>query len=341
MADELMNMVDAHLAWQAGAEDQRSVRPSLDKQPSAGTLIVDWDGTGVPIVSRRNKATEEPLTRRVEVETKLEALQARVKSRHLAKEHHCQERTRASQAKRVKHEQDSFQPTAQSRYVVPLSLTSQDRRKERSKLPVRHDAAHSRGRYSHPHHTHAQERENARPSYNQNTYGRAPSNYKSTHAVDCTSHAPTLRSRSRTSSTTAHYHRSPSAPRSTEVQYHHSPSSGHQIRYSAGQNLVKGYDPPTAFAYDYNGQIVHVHRDTDELRQLSGHSDYIEVPAETWVPDVPVKLVGSEKALPDVPEKQGKAVDKVFEFVQKVLRKLDKMGIMGKFKRGKEGGRRG
>jgi hypothetical protein len=46
MADELMNMVDEHLAWQSAIE--------LQRRASVGTLIVDWDGVGEMRVHRRD-----------------------------------------------------------------------------------------------------------------------------------------------------------------------------------------------------------------------------------------------------------------------------------------------
>jgi hypothetical protein len=41
MADDIMNLVDEHLAWQVEAEERE-----LQRRGSVGTLIVDWDGTG-------------------------------------------------------------------------------------------------------------------------------------------------------------------------------------------------------------------------------------------------------------------------------------------------------
>jgi hypothetical protein len=41
MANEIMSLVDEHLAWQVEAEEREQQR-----RGSVGTLIVDWDGTG-------------------------------------------------------------------------------------------------------------------------------------------------------------------------------------------------------------------------------------------------------------------------------------------------------
>src|SRR4051812_43566452 len=106
MATELLEMVEEHLAWQANAPEHY-----LKRQVSTGTLIVDWDGTGAPVISKRNKVIVEPLGRRIEVETKPEVLQARIN------------------------------PRRRSRYVTPLPLlTQQDQSMGRNKAIQRHDS---------------------------------------------------------------------------------------------------------------------------------------------------------------------------------------------------------
>jgi len=317
MADELMNMVDEHLAW----TDTQQHR--LSKQGSVGTLIVDYDGTGPPAIFYR-KIVTEPLSRKVEIETAPEVLQASVKPRRSSKERHYQEPTRASQAKRVPCDRSPSQSKAQPQNDLAPPLL--DKGKGKARAPQRYDSVHSnqptgtssaRVRPLHPHRAPPQAQDNLCRTYDENTHGLAPSNYKS--------------------SRTSNYDVRPlSLPRSmsTTVQYHRDDADGLQVRYSASQNVVKGYDPATEYTYDYNGCVVHVHRDAE--RRHSGCSEYFEVPAEKWVADVPVLVKPSapmKKALPNLPREAVPAKQhKVVEFVKRLLGKLDEMGIMGKFR---------
>lgn len=54
VADDLMQMIDEHLAWQ-------TEQAALHRSASRETLLVDWDGNGVPQVSYRNHQQEAPI----------------------------------------------------------------------------------------------------------------------------------------------------------------------------------------------------------------------------------------------------------------------------------------
>jgi hypothetical protein len=101
------------------------------------------------------------------------------------------------------------------------------------------------------------------------------------------------------------------------------------MRYSPSQHIVTGFDPASKFEYDYNGRVVHVHR--DQGSQESGVSEYFNVPAESYAPNVPVVVVDQPLRGSGVRRDEVK-VHMVVKFVQKVLRKLEEAGVMGKFR---------
>jgi hypothetical protein len=100
---------------------------------------------------------------------------------------------------------------------------------------------------------------------------------------------------------------------------------------------VHGYDPDTDFDYDYNGQIVHVHRSPTQS-SASWYSEYYKVDADTYTSTGPIKVV--DKELPDLPRASlthvTKKRDKVVIFVKALLKKLDGMGVLGQMKMEKE-----
>jgi hypothetical protein len=100
---------------------------------------------------------------------------------------------------------------------------------------------------------------------------------------------------------------------------------------------VRGYDPDTEYDYDYNGQVVHVHRSPTQS-SASRYSEYYKVDADTYTSTSPIKVV--DKELPDLPRAslthEAKKRDKVVAFVKGLLRKLDGMGVLGRMRMEKE-----
>jgi hypothetical protein len=140
-------------------------------------------------------------------------------------------------------------------------------------------------------------------------------------------------SRSRTSSTSVHFHRPPST--SDSIKVHYSPRT----------NTATGVDPATHFAYDYNGQIVHVYRD-----ESPAVNEYWHVPVETYRSGMPIVEVSGpkvnrkgekkEKRLPALPVGIQGMKSKVLGFVKTLFAKLDRMGVLGRMKREREKTRR-
>ena len=90
-----------------------------------------------------------------------------------------------------------------------------------------------------------------------------------------------------------------------------------------------GYDASTDFMYTYNRRIVHVHRDAE--KRSSHHSEYCVIDAEEYDPEGP--LVIDPSLISPVEQKKR---DRFVGFVQKLLRKFDRLGIMKEL--GKSGG---
>ncbi|KAJ4372988.1 hypothetical protein N0V83_003279 [Neocucurbitaria cava] len=119
-----------------------------------------------------------------------------------------------------------------------------------------------------------------------------------------------------------------------EVTYqpHHFSPTTQRVR----SPCVAGYDPRTAFSYKYNGRVMHVHRDTPAVRNprfsdSSAYSEYYAVDADKYVSGVPLKVVDDDDD-DDGKVEGGKAKkrERVVGFVQKVLGKLDGLGVMKK-----------
>jgi hypothetical protein len=91
-----------------------------------------------------------------------------------------------------------------------------------------------------------------------------------------------------------------------------------------GKLYVKGYDPASRFQYDYDGAVVHLHREA-RGRPASAHSDYYHVDAEAWSPRRQLIPKASEDDLVIERKKRHRAV----EFVQNLLRKMDAFGYLG------------
>jgi hypothetical protein len=89
-----------------------------------------------------------------------------------------------------------------------------------------------------------------------------------------------------------------------------------------GKLYVKGYDTESRFKYDYDGAVVHLHRDAE--RPNSRHSDYYHVDVESWSPRRRLVPKASEDDLVIERKKRHRAVD----FVQNLLRKMDAFGYL-------------
>jgi hypothetical protein len=259
MADEIVNLIDQHLAWQESFEERERGR-----RGSTGTLIVDWDGVGDMRVHQRSD-----------------------------NEHQDQHQSRANQ-------------------------TSQAPR-QHPRLHFQAPTHASQARFQQP-----QPRVQRRPQASSRS--SSLSRYKATTASTMTSQAP---SRHDSFLSTHHHHDTQAAYTSFLSIHRPRPFSTNnlQVHYNTATNTVHGHDPSTAFAYDYNGRIVHVHREA--ARPSSQVSEYYHVPVETYRAGAELEIV--DKALPRLAE-ESKKREKAVRFVQKVLWRLDGLGILGKMR---------
>ncbi|OAL45579.1 hypothetical protein IQ07DRAFT_648266 [Pyrenochaeta sp. DS3sAY3a] len=179
---DLNQLIDEHLAWQVHSE---RVRPA-----SAGTMIVDWDGTGAPAVSWREAEESD----------------GRAESR-----------------------KDSFM-TASVGEADKMKASGFEEARERR----RRDRA-GQGDASQRH---------LRP--------RPQDLYADETGLWATYHSGNLQPSSASASV-------PSLSLSTTPAQRHVRTHNHTAHNHTAPHIA-GYDPSTAFEYDYNGRIMHIHR---------------------------------------------------------------------------------
>jgi hypothetical protein len=91
---------------------------------------------------------------------------------------------------------------------------------------------------------------------------------------------------------------------------------------------VEGFDEDTGFAYDYDGNCFHVHRSRPSSVE-SQYSEYYQLDATAYSPTTALLVV--EKDLPALPSERRRR-DKVVGFIDRVLKKLNDLGLMKKLK---------
>jgi len=104
---------------------------------------------------------------------------------------------------------------------------------------------------------------------------------------------------------------------------------------------VAGYDASAYLSYDYDGRVVHVHRRGQQQQhgkssaRLSAHSDYFSMDLEKYSRGVEVQMAGGEEDEDGDNDEVGsrkKSRRSVGKFVEKVLYKLEEMGILWRLK---------
>jgi hypothetical protein len=287
---DLMAMVDEHLASWITQTDC-----PIDRPPSSGTMIVDWDGSGEPVISYRKKEAAEPL-----VPAPGPAPRPLAPSREPSQ-------ARASTSSRVpaKGRQD---PSVYKRKPLPAVPSVQDSMRELHQGPQRKPST------SHQH----------------------PERYDS---VLSQARTPlSLPPQQRTQAPPAPRPTVPSLlpPAAPQNPNKYVTADGFSAtyrlpRFSTSLNAqrpayVRGRDASTEYEYDYDGYIVHVHRSSPSKR--SDHSDYYAVDVESYHPQATLDVSDERKKDEQVARKHGS----VLRFVEKVLCKLDGLGLMGKLR---------
>jgi hypothetical protein len=287
---ELMAMVDEHLAWTTQA-----VRPT-----SQGTMIVDWDGTGQPIVSYRKTEPEEvPAAVQTRAPAPLRtASQTRVPSRVPSRP--------ASSRIPVQGRQD---PSAYKRKPLPAVPSVSDSMRElRQPSSIPSQAKHSR--YDSV----------VSQARGQSTSKPLPPQPQAYTQPPRQPQPPTQ----------------PAPPPQPPNPNKYTTADGFTAtyrppRFSASLNAqkpgyVRGYDAPTEFEYGYDGNVLHVHRSS--LSKRSDHSDYYAVDVEAYAPNAKLDVAVPEK----MGEKEKGKHGSVVRFLERVLGKLEALGLMGKLR---------
>lgn len=271
-------MIDDHLtSWQ-------SLQAPSDRPTSKGTVIVDWDGSGDPMISYRKKATV--------VEEILVPLMAPAPLTRGA----------SSLGKADSVRLDRRNAATYTQKPLPFLLTDERASKQTKRKPLvvgssyhltRHDSIVS---------------EASNPSGRLTQHFPAPPSIQS--PID-PQHA--------------HY---TTGDRFT-ADYH--PSRYSQTLDSHRRPYIKGYDESTRFKYDYDGHIFHAHRSASaslSSPRRSTHSDYYDIDVDKY--DAEAELHVEDKEVMSLHTEQGRKRDSVFRFVEKVLYKLDGLGLMKK-----------
>jgi hypothetical protein len=296
-AAELTQMIDDHTAtWQSLSE-----RAQIGRPVSQGTMIVDWDGSMNPKVHYRRKSQEEIAMLNL---PPLRPLPLAIR--------------RGVVAGNTDNEKQSHTASVASKQK-PLPL-----------LPTnRHTPAHVQ----------IPEQSNYTPSnpaspphspWHDSVISEAQS-LRRRHAlhIQTSTKAPPGLLSSFTQTPIYDQHRLYTRPNGSTVAYHSpriSPTTG-VIR----PGYVKGYDATERLEYDYDGRLVHIHRGADQcLSPRSIRSDYYAVDVDKYSADAQPSV--KDKAAGSSPAGQGGKRNSVIRFVDKVLFKLDGMGLMKKLR---------
>jgi hypothetical protein len=300
--DDILNMVNEHLAWHVEPAFQRNSwdeyqawQAEEDAKPtgrrgSQGTLVVDYDFETGEVKAFRRKYEESIVSERPSTNA------STYTSRPPTQSSQAQYIPKASsQAKYSLFPKPSpaSQPLLDIFPKPPPSRPQTDRDQLPSqgteKVLSRHDSVLNSG-----------------PSPSSRSSAR--------HRTRAPSKVP-----ERVLSTTT-YHLKPKpkytpAPTKNTISAH----------YSRRSNTIHGCDPETRYQYDFNGRIVHVHGSI-----ISPVSEYFEIPIEDYSIKKALHITG-DKALPALPS-QGKVVG----IIKKVLSKLDSSGVLGKMRKERE-----
>lgn len=300
IADELMNMVDEHLAWhteptseQPSREwDNRSLvneyqawqqesEKRMARCDSLGTLCVDYDFETEEIKAFHRRYEESIISDRISTKapsrTNIFTITPRVES--------SSSRSQARKRHSTAGKQVASETPRPSKY-----RNDRDRLPSPATVPSRYDSVLASESSSSSRHVSTASKQRRSPE-------------TKTTSASCP----------RALSTT-NYHRKPK-PTSTAISAHYSPHS----------YTVRGHDPSTDYTYDYNGRIVHIRNSSP----ASPVSEYFDIPAEDYSSNKPLSV--TETPLSALPAKA-----KVVSFVKTLLRKLDSSGILGRMRKERE-----
>ncbi|PVH98018.1 hypothetical protein DM02DRAFT_657745 [Periconia macrospinosa] len=127
--------------------------------------------------------------------------------------------------------------------------------------------------------------------------------------------------------------------REVDIEFHHRKRGG---------LVVSGNDPATGFSYDYDGRVIHVHRDNhhhlsrrdSKIERLntrdsvgsSVYSEYYAVDAETYETGADMLVVHIESETPNKGKAPSRKSKKVAPFMWRLLMGFEKCGVWERFK---------
>lgn len=311
ITDDIDALIGDYNAWQTESEARERGR-----RGSAGTLVVDWDGSGYGQAFYRGR-NSSPIHLAEGSGTASSAVSRATTSKTSRVPSSATSRATSSAAPRAT---TSRLPRTQPAYTASTVSSSAKSKQHQSIPKPRHDSLFSNSNVS-----------------------TAQSRYADTEHFRC-------KPPKRTDSTDVNFHRDPVAGAGADTYGH----ADITVAYSPTTNTARGHDPATHLNYAYNGSTMYVHEQPQRRHHLSGaptgkgpHTPplnaYFSIPIEKYRPtthttsttpssSAHIKLQ-QHKSLPPLPSHKKRTVK---SFVKRVLSKLDSSGVLGKMRQERE-----
>lgn len=317
--EDLLNEINSHIA------EEHMQEPS--RRSSRGTLFVDWDGHGIPIMSYRNRPQNEDSAQQRTYE-EVSRNQGRPEI-HTSRYHDPNDRDSVPPLN-IPQRSDHVQPL--TRTTVPHhevgSVTN--RRAGTHRLQVLNSHLVPKRRPV-PDRTGQQTEIPAYfPGLPKMQHQRTPPHIEH---VPVHAQSPALEQ-----------HRSqPQVQLQSEIQSEIQQACGILLKYKgAGANArIQGFDPENRIQYSYDGQIIHIHRSAETGRDIlletspqpprSDISEYYEFRIEEWEPQKQICLRDEDRELPLLP-REGTRTQKVTRFVRNLIETMGIKGFMARLK---------
>ena len=322
----LINDIDEYIATRVHQEEQSqydTTSHNIDGSRrssivSRGTMFVDWDGYGVPQVSYRNRAHEENGSGETRTGTSSSVYSSddEALDRGFIDRYSLRTGTGFPTKENFGNQVRSAVPHRPEICRTPSALTPNYN--DKNEKGITH-AANPRRKpiiesYKHEGHVPPQKKK------------ATDSHYRPRGVVGCNS---VMQNRYRTQRLDPVLSRSTRHHNSTGFQVH---QRSHRAINSERDVIdhVEARDLSTGLELDYDGRIMHVHRDRDRIPSSSTISEYYEIDVRQLLPGVPIRIV--DKELPSLPqekiEERKKKRERIARLVTKLINKLHCIGVL-------------